>query len=239
MAVLDHTWAMPCHTRTIVKIVAVVGTKRADSFVSTLCGEVLRGAADKGASAYSVNLYDHHIEFCTGCWSCSALGRCRHEDDFEAIYNKVASADVVVLGSPVYIGNVSAIMKNFFDRHNGYAIYNPPDAQDLHRLPLWPKLHRLRSEIKRFGPRDEAMRGKSYVLISASTLPFPYTFLTGQSRLALAAMNAFVRRVGGVVRARIMYTDTLLKIRTGKNRRMVAKAYRVGRKVSSGATKTA
>ncbi|MCP4897166.1 MAG: flavodoxin family protein [bacterium] len=221
-----------------MKIVAVVGTKKVDGVVNTLCNEVLRGAADSGASAYSVNLYDHHIEYCVGCWRCFETDRCRHEDDFEAVYGMVESADVVVLGSPVYIGNVSAIMKNFFDRHNGFAIYNPEDAPDLHRLPFWSKVSRVRSEIKRFGPRDESMRGKGYVLVSASTLQFPYTFLTGQSRLALAAMGAYVRRVGGVVRARIMYTDTLVRFQTGKRQRMMAKAYRAGQKVTQRAHRT-
>ena len=59
--------AMPWHTRTVVRVVAVVGTKRVDGVVNTLCNEVLQGAADNGASAHSVNLYDHQMEFCIGC----------------------------------------------------------------------------------------------------------------------------------------------------------------------------
>ena len=213
-------------------VVAFVGTANRDGLVSRMCSRVLEGAADAGASTELLNLYDHQIEHCIGCWSCYRQGTCFHDDDFEALFDKLREADAVVLGSPVYVGSVSGLMKTFFDRHNGLAVYNPDGAPDFHRLGLPEKLRTLRRELARFGPRYESMRGKGYVLVTASTLPFPFTVLTGQTRLALSALGALPQRLDGKVLARIVYTDSLLRCLDGKEGRVMRRAFRTGQRLA-------
>jgi len=215
----------------MMNVVAFVGTATRDGLVSRMCSRVLEGAADAGAITELVNLYDHEIEHCIGCWSCYRNGSCFHDDDFEGLFTKLRDADAVVLGSPVYIGSVSGLMKTFFDRHNGVAVYNPDGAHDFHRLGLLDKLRTLIREVKRFGPRYESMRGKGYVLVTASTLSFPFTFLTGQTRLALSALGALPRRLGGKVLARIVYTDSLVRCLEGKEAQVMRRAYRAGQRI--------
>jgi putative NADPH-quinone reductase len=212
----------------MIHVVAFVGTANRNGLVSRMCSRVLEGAADAGASTELINLYDYEIEHCIGCWSCYRNGTCFHDDDFEALFTKLRDADVVVLGSPVYVGSASGMMKAFFDRHNGLAVYNPDGAADFHRLGLLDKLRTLCREVKRFGPRYESMRGKSYVLVTASTLSFPFTFLTGQTRLALSSLRALPRRLGGKVRAKIVFTDSLVRCLEGKEVRVMRRAYRAG-----------
>ena len=118
----------------MINVVAFVGTAIRDGLVSRMCNRVLEGAADAGASTELVNLYDHEIEHCIGCWSCYREGTCFHDDDFEALFTNLRDADAVVLGSSVYIGTMSGLMKTFFDRHNGLAVYNPDGASNFHRL---------------------------------------------------------------------------------------------------------
>jgi hypothetical protein len=216
----------------MVKVVAFVGTANRDGLVSRMCSRLLEGAADAGASTELVNLYDHELENCIGCWSCYREGTCFHDDDFEALFTKLRDADAVVLGSPVYVGSMSGLMKTFFDRHNGLAVYNPDGAPDFHRLGLLDKLRTLRRELARFGPRYEGMRGKGYVLVTASTLPFPFTVLTGQTRLALSALGALPQRLDGKVLARIVYTDSLLRCLDGKEARVMRRAYRTGKRLT-------
>lgn len=216
----------------MVNVVAFVGTANTDGLVSRMCSRVLEGAADAGASTELVNLYDHEIEHCIGCWSCYREGTCFHDDDFEALFTKLRYADAVVLGSPVYVGSMSGLMKTFFDRHNGLAVYNPDGAPDFHRLGLPDKLRTLCRELARFGPRYESMRGKGYVLVTASTLPFPITVLTGQTRLALSALGALPQRLDGRVLARIVYADSLLRCLEGKEARMMRRAYRTGQRLA-------
>jgi hypothetical protein len=197
-----------------------------------MCSQVLEGAADAGASTELVNLYDHEIELGIGCWSCYREGTCFHNDDFEALFTKLRDADAVVLGSPVYVGSMSCLMKTFFDRHNGLAVYNPDGAPDFHRLGPFDKLRTLGRELARFGPRYENMRGKGYVLVTASTLPFPFTVFTGQTRLALSALGALPQRLDGRVLARIVYSDSLLRFFEGKEKRVMGRAYRVGQRLA-------
>jgi hypothetical protein len=158
-------------------VVAFAGTAIRDGLVSRMCSRVLEGAADAGASTELLNLYDHEIEHCIGCWSCYRVGTCFHDDDEEALFTK---------------------------------------------------LRTLRRELGRFGPRYESMRGKSYVLITVSTLPFPCTALTGQTRLALSALGALPQRLDGRVLARIVDTDSLLRCLEGKEARVMRPAYRTG-----------
>ena len=216
----------------MINVVAFVGTAIRDGLVSRMCSRVLEGAADAGASTELINLYDHEIEHCIGCWSCYRKGRCFHDDDFKALFTKLRNADSVVLGSPVYVGSMSGLMKTFFDRHNGVAVYNPDGAHNFHRLGLLEKLRTLGREVKRFGPRYESMRGTGYVLVTASTLSFPFTALIGQTRLALSALGALPRRLDGRVLARIVYTDSLVRCLEGKEARVMRRAYRAGQRIA-------
>ncbi len=63
-------------------------------------------------------LKDAHLASCRGCFMCLARGDefCPLKDDRKMIEEKMKEADGLVLASPVYIMNVTALMKNFVDR---------------------------------------------------------------------------------------------------------------------------
>jgi multimeric flavodoxin WrbA len=77
---------------------------------------VLSGAEEEGADIELIDLHDLKIEACTGCDACALTGRCVFNDDFLSIVQMMKSSDGIVLGSPVYIDNVSGQMKIFVDR---------------------------------------------------------------------------------------------------------------------------
>lgn len=54
---------------------------------------------------------------CTGCHNCIMKGRetCREAEKVQMLLEKMLAADAVVLASPVYNQNVTAIMKKFLD----------------------------------------------------------------------------------------------------------------------------
>jgi len=56
------------------------------------------------------------IKSCLDCRNCHKTYRCVINDDMQEIYQKLLSADCIVLGSPTYFDNVSGMMKNFMDR---------------------------------------------------------------------------------------------------------------------------
>lgn len=215
-----------------MNVTAFIGTQREQGLVSSICKEVLKGAADKGADTELVNLYNYSINHCLGCWSCYRENRCIQTDDFESLYEKLKKSSIIIIGSPVYLGNVPGIMKDFFDRHTGY-LYSPPDAPDLHLLPRFEKVKQLISGIRKFGPRDQDIRDKLFILIMVSTLPFPITLIKRQTHFALGAVGFFVDRLRGKKFAKLMYTDSLLRFNPGKEKKILKKAYMIGQKATT------
>ena len=65
-----------------------------------------------------VNLADFRIELCLGCKLCFEKGEesCPHKDDRDALIKKIEASDGVVLASPSYMFQVSALMKAWIDR---------------------------------------------------------------------------------------------------------------------------
>ncbi len=77
---------------------------------------VLEGARTMGADVESIDIAAKDIAYCDACDICHRTGRCWKKDDFSSVFEVFKDADGVVLGSPVYIDNVSGQMKAFMDR---------------------------------------------------------------------------------------------------------------------------
>jgi multimeric flavodoxin WrbA len=73
-----------------------------------------------------VRLSDYRIEACRGCKVCFEKGEehCPLKDDRDVLIGKMMASDGVVLASPNYSFQVSALMKLFLDRL-GFAFHRP------------------------------------------------------------------------------------------------------------------
>jgi multimeric flavodoxin WrbA len=62
-------------------------------------------------------LKDTNLKPCIGCYNCMAKGEdiCSLKDELDSIEQKLQTADGFILSSPVYVSNVSWLMKNFID----------------------------------------------------------------------------------------------------------------------------
>ena len=69
-----------------------------------------------GAKTECVDLWMYDLLYCIGCLLCHRMGECVHKDDFPEIQQMLEESDGIVLGSPVYIDNVTGMMKTLFDR---------------------------------------------------------------------------------------------------------------------------
>ncbi|MFX1395198.1 MAG: flavodoxin family protein, partial [Promethearchaeota archaeon] len=174
------------------KITAIIGTHRKRGLVSSLAEKIFEGAKEKGYSTELINLYDYNINYCIGCWSCAKSGKCFQNDDFGLIFNKMKESDVIIIGSPIYWGNISGIMKNFFDRHTGYAMNIPPNMNECYKMSTWSKLKTGISALKSFGPKKE-FENKEFILIIAATIPFKH--LMGDVPNTLKAMKTYVKKL--------------------------------------------
>lgn len=65
-----------------------------------------------------VFLKEYELQTCVGCNQCFVLGKCPLEtkDSYSVIKKKLLKSDVVIWSSPVYVGFISSIMKNYIDR---------------------------------------------------------------------------------------------------------------------------
>jgi multimeric flavodoxin WrbA len=78
---------------------------------------MLKKVLDTTSREYElILLKDKNFDSCTACRGCYKTCKCVKEDDIQEIHEKMKKAEIIVLGSPTYFDNVTAIMKKFIDR---------------------------------------------------------------------------------------------------------------------------
>ena len=82
----------------------------------TLLNEALKGAKKEGAKIELYSVVGKTIHPCEGCRSCFETGKCKIEDDMQALYDKFLEADGIIFGTPVYFWDVTAQAKTIIDR---------------------------------------------------------------------------------------------------------------------------
>jgi multimeric flavodoxin WrbA len=107
-----------------MKIVAVLGSPRPEGNSSTLAHAFLEAARARGAETQEFLLNRMDFKGCQACMTCKTKTQtCALEDDLSPVLEAVREADILVLASPVYFGDISSQMKAFFDRT--YSCINP------------------------------------------------------------------------------------------------------------------
>ena len=102
-----------------MKMVAFNGSPRAEKGNTHVIVEAfLKGAATAGAEVENIFLARKEINPCRGCLACwlKTPGHCVTNDDMAELLEKFSSCDVVVFATPLYVDNVTGLMKNFMDR---------------------------------------------------------------------------------------------------------------------------
>ena len=104
-----------------MKVIAVNGGPRKDWSTGTLLKNALEGAESVGAGTTLVHLYDLTYKGCTSCFSCkrkgnACAGLCAMRDDLRDVLAEVLECDVLLLGSPIYFGDVTGEMRSFLER---------------------------------------------------------------------------------------------------------------------------
>jgi len=137
-----------------MKIIGYVGSPRKDGNTAWAVNQILEGVEEQGANTQVWYSGELDIKPCKGCLGCVNSGGCVIDDDMQKLYNALAQADGLVLGSPVYMGQMSAQAKIFTDRL--FAFITP-----------------------RFSPRfNEGHAGKKLILAFTQGNPDPGMFQT-------------------------------------------------------------
>lgn len=103
-----------------MKVIAINGSPRKEWNTAMLLNACLRGAAQKGAETELVHLYDLSFRGCTSCFACKRKGvrvdRCVMQDELAPVLKRITQCDALVLGSPVYLAQVTGEMRSFMER---------------------------------------------------------------------------------------------------------------------------
>jgi len=99
-----------------MKVTGIVGSPRIDGNTSRLVEKVLQGAAYGGSETELLILNSMQITPCQACNYCRPSGQCILTDDMQIVYSAMESSDAIVVGSPIYMGQMSAQTKLFMDR---------------------------------------------------------------------------------------------------------------------------
>jgi len=97
------------------RVVLVNGARRKRNTYGLLCS-ISAFLEAEGAVVEPLDLHAYEIGECLGCERCVRGSPCPLRDDAGALMARIASADGVVLASPVYMGAVTGRMKLFIDR---------------------------------------------------------------------------------------------------------------------------
>ncbi len=103
-----------------MKTVILNGSPRKNWNTAMMLKEAQRGAQSVGAEVEYIDLYD--LDF-TGCRSCLLCKRknaqrchCYWKDDLSPVIDRIFEADSLILGSPVYLGDVTSQVHALMER---------------------------------------------------------------------------------------------------------------------------
>ncbi len=104
-----------------MNVIALNGSPRKAWNTGTMLQNALDGAESVGARTKMVHLYDLTYQGCTSCFSCkkkgnTCAGLCAMEDDLTEVLAEILECDVLLLGSPIYFGDVTGEMRSFVER---------------------------------------------------------------------------------------------------------------------------
>lgn len=100
-----------------MRILAINGSPRKGKNTAQMLSAALQEAEVLGAQTELIEISDFKIEYCQGCNKCLRQEACSiSNDDTSLLLEKMRNADGILLGSPVYFGNVTGQLKTLIDR---------------------------------------------------------------------------------------------------------------------------
>jgi len=99
-----------------MKILGVEGSPRKNGNTEKLVKTILESASESGAQTAFYKLTEMNISLCLGCFNCRETGACVTKDDMQLLHEEIQASDAIIIGSPVYMWQVSGQTKLFMDR---------------------------------------------------------------------------------------------------------------------------
>ena len=160
-----------------MNVMIIHASPRRKGVTSTVLSEI-EAAITALHEVKTIRIQDLHIKPCIGCMKCRPDKSCiLPQDDAHTLAEIVRWADFIVIGCPVYWGNMPGTLKMFFDRN----------------VPLFEFAE---AKAIRYIPRPQ-LRGKRAALVVSSVGPYPYNLLRSQSGGTVGSLKTILK-AGGI-----------------------------------------
>ena len=159
-----------------MNVLMIHASPRRKGVTSTLLYEI-EASINSVHKIETVRISDLEMKPCIGCMKCRPDKPCiLPRDDAQVLAEKVKWSDFVIIGCPVYWGNMPGSLKLFFDRN----------------VPLFEYAE---AKAIRYVPKPQ-LRGKRAALVVSCIAPFPYNLLRSQSRGTIGALRTILKAAG-------------------------------------------
>lgn len=106
-----------------MKIFAINGSPRKTQNTAKLLENFLEGAASvsEKIETEKIDIYDFDYKGCRGCGACKLkggkfYGKCAQRDGITELLDRMADADIIVFGSPIYYSGITGELRSFLER---------------------------------------------------------------------------------------------------------------------------
>ena len=99
-----------------MNVIGFIASPRKEGNTAWAVNRILEGAKEQGAKTQAWCSGTLDIRPCRGCLGCVKGKGCVIDDDMQKLYTALREADALVLGSPIYMGQMTAQAKTFTDR---------------------------------------------------------------------------------------------------------------------------
>ncbi len=156
-----------------MKVLILNGSPRETGVTST----ILTLIRETFSAAHAIEYFDAYklnMKPCYGCFKCRPDKTCALPyDDAHLMAEKIQLADLLIIGSPTYWGNIPGPLKILFDRN----------------VPTF--------ELVGVGPQPvPQLKGKRAIIVVTSFTPYPYNQLASQSRGTVRALKTILESGG-------------------------------------------
>ncbi len=159
-----------------MNVLIIHASPRRKGVTSTLLSEI-EASINSAHKIETVHIYDLEMKPCIGCMKCRPDQACiLPRDDAHVLAERVRWSDFIIIGCPVYWGNMPSSLKLFFDRN----------------VPLFEYAE---AKAIRYVPKPQ-LRGKRASLVVSCVAPFPYNLLRSQSRGTIGALRTILKAAG-------------------------------------------
>jgi multimeric flavodoxin WrbA len=104
-----------------MKVIAINGSPRKEWNTALALRAALDGAAETGAEVALIHLYDYTYTGCRSCFACKRKGAagggiCAIQDTLRPILEMILKADALIIGSPIYLSDVTGQVRSLLER---------------------------------------------------------------------------------------------------------------------------